>query len=424
MKKNKENTVNFGLVLQLGCTILLFLMLTPVTAQNIQNFKEFKGAVVDAKSHKPLEFATIALSASNISTISNKDGNFIIKVPQNLLNESLIVNYLGYKNTVIPLSSLPSQEAVIKMQEITETLPEVNLVSKDPQKIVRSMLANRDKNFSQDNIIMTAFYRESIKKRRAYASLSEAVVEVYKKPFSSASIDYVKLVKARKSTDYKKIDTLVIKLQGGPYNTLNIDLVKNEDMLFNEDLFENYQFTFDKYINLDNRGTYVVNFVQSDGLNEPMFYGKLYIDAQSYALSKARFSLKLDNKKLASKYFVKKKPSKATVTPMVANYSIDYRMKNNKWYYGYGRIELSFKINWKKKIFNSVYHMTIEKAVTDWHVNKDNNQLRGKEKLKTNVILNDKATGFANPEFWGENNVIEPDKSIENAIKKIKKHLN
>jgi hypothetical protein len=35
----------------------------------------------------------------------------------------------------------------------------------------------------------------------------------------------------------------------------------------------------------------------------------------------------------------------------------------------------------------------------------------------------DKASGFSDPDFWGAYNVIEPEKSIEFAIKKIKKQL-
>ena len=62
-------------------------------------------------------------------------------------------------------------------------------------------------------------------------------------------------------------------------------------------------------------------------------------------------------------------------------------------------------------------------AVTDWKTNTDNAKLKTRERLSTNIILNDRATGFSNPEFWGEHNVIEPDESIENAIKKINRQL-
>ncbi|MCD6544744.1 MAG: carboxypeptidase-like regulatory domain-containing protein, partial [Flavobacteriaceae bacterium] len=101
----------------------------------------------------------------------------------------------------------------------------------------------------------------------------------------------------------------------------------------------------------------------------------------------------------------------------------DYRNKNGKWYYNYGRIELSFKIKWDKKVFNSIYHLTIEMAITDWKINTDRKSLKNKERLRHNVIINDSASGFSDSEFWGDYNVIEPDKSIENAIRKIKKQL-
>jgi hypothetical protein len=46
-----------------------------------------------------------------------------------------------------------------------------------------------------------------------------------------------------------------------------------------------------------------------------------------------------------------------------------------------------------------------------------------KARLRPNVIISDEASGFADPDFWGEFNVIEPEKSIETAIKKIQKQL-
>ena len=46
-----------------------------------------------------------------------------------------------------------------------------------------------------------------------------------------------------------------------------------------------------------------------------------------------------------------------------------------------------------------------------------------KDRLKSSVIMSDEASGFSDPEFWGEYNLIEPEKPIETAIKKIQKQL-
>jgi hypothetical protein len=137
----------------------------------------------------------------------------------------------------------------------------------------------------------------------------------------------------------------------------------------------------------------------------------------------AVFSLDLSDEDKASKFFVKKKPAKADVIPTVANFRVDYRLKDGKWHYGYSRIELTFKIDWNKKLFNSIYNITSEMAITDWEFNVTKDYPKNKERLSTAVILSDEATGFSEPEFWGEYNVIEPEKSIENAIKKIQRQL-
>jgi len=425
-----RNNLNFksekGLQLAL-IFIIIFGYLLSINTSDAQTkdqnrFSEFNGLVIDGKTKKPLEFASITVNSTNISTISNLDGKFLLKVPSSDLDKSVTVSYLGYKNKVIRLQDF-SKNTVVKMEESFVNLPAVSLVASDPIIIIKKVLKNRDVNYPNEPLIMNAFYRESIKKRRKYASLSEAVVDIYKQPYDVVAKDKVKLFKSRKSTDYTKIDTLVIKLQGGPYNNINMDMIKNKNLFFSDDLFEIYDFTLDKTINLNNKPVFVINFVQKRSVVEPLFKGKLYIDINSYALTKAVFSLNLENLKKASKYFVKKKPAKANVIPVHTKYIVDYRNNNGKWYYNYGRIELSFKIKWDKKLFNSLYHLIIEMAITDWKVNSDHTTLKNKEKLKQNVIINDSASGFSDPKFWGDYNVIEPDKSIENAIRKIKKQL-
>ncbi len=390
---------------------------------NSNNFVVFSGKILSGKSKEALEFASVTLNNSNISTISNIDGVFSIKVPNNLIDGSLTISYLGFKSKIIALNSFKDIKTVIKLDESVEELPGVSLASNDPNLIIRKLLENRGANYVNKPIIMQAFYRESIKKRRTYASLSEAVIDIYKYPFKAPARDYVKLNRARKSTDYRKIDTLIIKLQGGPYNNLYMEMIKNQDLFFTEDIFEIYDFSFDKIINLNKKRVYVINFKQKNEIIEPFYQGKLYIDTDSYALIKAVFSLNLDNLKKASKFFIKKKPAKADVIPTRTHYIVEYRIKDGKWYFGYSRIELSFKIDWNKKLFNSFYHLTIEMAMTDWNFNTENKSVKNRDKLRRNVILNDKAKGFSNPQYWGEYNIIEPDKSIENAIKKIKRQL-
>lgn len=422
LKKNHLGSLKtIGLI---NCIFLftLFIATPKVLAQEVLgvDFREYKGVIVDAKSKEVLEYATIAVTNSNISTISNMDGVFSLKVPIDLVEENAVISYLGYNSRTIALNSF-TEDMSIDMEESFEKLPDVNLVEANPIQVIKKAMQKRKANSYEKPLIIKAFYRESIKKRKTYASLSEAVVEIYKEPGGGARSDYIKLEKVRKSTDYRKIDTLVIKLQGGPYNNLSMDMIRNKDLFFTPDMFDIYQFTFDKMISMDNRNVYVIDFIQKASVVEPFYKGKLYIEVESYALVKSVFSLHLENLNRAKKFFVKKKPANADVIPVDTKYIVDYRESNGKWHFNYSRIELSFKIKWDKKLFNSIYNITIEKAVTDWADNVQGTSVKNRDRMRRNVILTDEATGFSDPEFWGENNVIEPDKSIQNAIKKIQR---
>ena len=67
--------------------------------------------------------------------------------------------------------------------------------------------------------------------------------------------------------------------------------------------------------------------------------------------------------------------------------------------------------------------MSAEMAVTDWKKNTAGESLSAKDRIKKSIILSDEAVGFSDPDFWGEYNIIEPEKSIESAIKKIQRQL-
>lgn len=389
-----------------------------------QSFTQYKGEVVDANNGNPLIFASLVLEDTNISTVTNSEGEFLLKIPDNISEGNIVVSFLGYRTRNIPLSSLDSGNNKIELEVSVTTLPGVDVtVPKDAMALVRATLNRRGDNYTEDLLFMTAFYRETIKKRRQNVSLSEAVVNIYKTPYTSPKRDAVQLYKARKSTDYSKLDTVALKLQGGPFNALFVDLMKYPEFIFTNESLKDYKFTFDRSTRINDQLIFVINFKQHDEVIEPLYQGKLYIDAEKLILTSAIYSLNITDKYAASRLFVRKKPRNAQVFPTEVAYRVDYRERNGRWYYGYSNVLLEFRINWDRKLFNSVYSMTCEMAVTDWERKSDDVIPKFKDRLKSSIILSDAALGFSDPDFWGEYNIIEPEKSIESAIRKIQRQL-
>lgn len=390
---------------------------------NQDSFNEYRAKVVDRKNGETLTYASVLVVGSNVSTVTNSEGEFSLKIGKELLDAKIVISHIGYKSKTVTLAEVTQDKAKVELEPTSVELPEISVVSKNAEALIREVLDRKDKNYSSDLNRMTAFYRETIKKGRSYVSLSEAVAEIYKQPYNSYKNDIVTLFKARKKADYSKLDTVAFKLQGGPFNSLYLDIMRYPDMIFTDEMLANYEFTFDRSTYMDKRLIFVIDFKQRAGVVDPLYYGKLYIDAKNYAMKSAVFNLNLQNREMASKMFVLKKPFNADVYPVEASYRIDYTEKDGKWYYSYSRIQLGLKINWKKRLFKTTYNSTIEMAVTDWELDTDTKLASPKDRIKPSIVISDEAVGFSDPSFWGEYNVIEPEKSIESAIKKIQKQL-
>jgi hypothetical protein len=406
--------------------IILLLMIVSANsfAQTDNNgFVVHRGKVTDRSGNSPLTYANVLVNGTNIATVTNTEGEFSIKLPAGHPDYTLNVRFLGFKNKEVKISDLASLKGLIQLEQASYQLPQIDVMIGDATAIVKAMFDRVDKNYPEQDMFMTAFYRESILKNRTYVSLSEAVVDVQKEPYSSYKSDAARLFKTRKQTDYNKLDTLVFKLMGGPYNNLYLDVIKNPAIIFTENVFEKYYFTFDKIDWLDERIMYVVKFNPYPQKDEALYSGRLYIDAESYALKSAVFDMSFQNEEEAVRMLIRKKPLNAKVTPLVASYRMDYIEKDGKWYYAYSRIELGMKINWKRKLFNTNYYAHIEMAVTDREKSSENRAIRFRDRLRSDVVISETAEGFSDPEFWGEHNVIEPDKPIEAAIRKIQKQL-
>jgi hypothetical protein len=385
-------------------------------------FSQFKGKVSDIRTKKELSFATLSLIGDNISTVTNSEGEFSIKIPNNKLDGRLLISFIGYKNKTIILTELKAEDNTILLEPYNIQLGEVIVSPNNANQLIMQVLSKIEQNYGSDQKLMTGFYRETIKKRKSYLSLTESVVEIQKQAYNSTAEDIIQLFKGRKYTDYNKLDTLSFKLQGGPYTCTYLDIMKYPEFIFTDDPLANYNFTLENNTQIGDNKVYVLSFKQKAQIVEPLYFGKLYIDMESLAVISGNFNLNIENKKAVSNLFIQKKPSGSEVFPILASYQINYRELDGKWLFAYSRGDITFKVNWAKKLFNSNYDSTIELAVTKVE-KKSNEANKSTERLKQNVIMIDKVSNFADVEFWGEYNIIEPEKSIEAAIKKIQKQL-
>jgi len=390
-----------------------------------QPYITIKGKVIDSETGTPLVFASVAVSDANVAIVTNIDGEFTLKIGESLLSKNLLVSFIGYKNKEVAISALRDKgyKNVISLEAAPIPIKEIIVKPVDPYQIVTKAITRINRNYESVPNLMTAFYRETIRKNRTYVSIGEAVVEVMKAPYANdLRYDNARMYKGRKSADVEKMDTVLFKLQGGPLSSLALDIAKNTEDILTIESMEYYNYTLSSVIEINGKPHYVIDFIQRPSVDVPLFMGSLYIEMESFAITEAEFGFNLSDKAAAQSIFIRKKPLGMEVTPEIATYRTKYREQDGKWYFEYSRAEVKFKVDWKKKLFNTYYTTMAEIAVTD-RTAEEVIKFAGKDKLRYTDVFTEKVSAFADPDFWGEYNVIEPDQSIESAIRKLSRKL-
>jgi len=392
-------------------------------ADDTINYESFSGRVIDKISGKPVVFASIQLKGSNVGVVTNSDGDFIIKVPSNKISGKLAITHLGYKNTEVDLARLNKSMNVIQVEPASFPIEEVKIRTGDPEDLLRAAVKNRSLNYSDDPVMMTSFYRETIQQNRNYVAVAEAVIDIYKAPYyKTTESDRSRIYKGRKSQDVKKMDTVIVKLQGGAYTALLLDIVKNPGDILSQDLFEFYNYKLEGFNYINDRQAYIISFKQKENISEPLYEGKIYLDVDNLAIIGLDFKLNTENIQKATNLLVRKKPASMKIDILDANYMTKYREVNGTWYLSYVRSELQLKCKWDKKLFSSTYTLMSEMAITDMN-DKNINKLKLRESVRFSDIMAEQVSQFEDPDYWGDYNIIKPDESIETAINKLNRKL-
>ncbi|TXK73244.1 carboxypeptidase-like regulatory domain-containing protein [Mesonia sp. HuA40] len=387
-----------------------------------QNNSEVAGYVYDQSNQKPVAQAQVEIQELNINTVTNAEGYFKLKYNKLQGTAFLTVNALGFKSKKISLNEITKTQPIkIFLNSQTNMLPAVEMFSvQNLQELVKKSIAAHKKFTKENTQFQTAFYRETIKKSKRPVSLAESVIRLVRPGEKSFKNDKIAIYKARKITDYDRLDTLAFKMQGGPYAALYTDIITYNDKFFDTQALELLELKFLGRTQLSSEPVLEIGFKEKIK-GDVWFSGSFFIHEKEQVLVQLHYTLNVEDRKKAARYFVSKRPRKVKVYPEQINYEVHYFRDQNIWRFGYSQVMAEFTVNKKGKLFNTKYFSQSELLVTK-HQQKNFN-LDRKDYIREDYILIDDRSGFEDATFWGKNNIIEPDKSILNAIEKIRAQL-
>ncbi len=374
------------------------------------------GKIVESQSGDPVVYAGVGLLGRSYGTISNEDGEFVLKVPTKDIGDTLGITSMGYETKKIPVYQLLGNELTIRLQTDLIPIQEVIIRRTDPEILLRKAIEKINDNYSEKPAILTGFYRESVKKRNTFVMVSEAVLDMYKSAYNNKyESDQIKIVKARKSLDHQRADTVSVTLRAGLQTSLLLDIVKNPPDFLNQNNFQEYKYRMADIVSNGDKSTYVIDF--DPAKPDAMYKGKIYLDLESLAFSGAEFSLSNEVLRRNSQILVVKKPRHYKVSTLKATYMVSYKETNGKYYMNYLRSETEFRIRKKGNLFASTYELISEMAVTGIDtVNVE--RFKTKETARLNTAFTEQL-GEYDETFWDQYNYIKPDESLTEALKRI-----
>jgi len=378
--------------------------------------KPFKcsGRVVEKDGKTPIPYSSVTIEGTYVGTMTNREGYFDLTVPANLRNKNIAIGSLGYKQKMLSLNEM-EKNIVIRLQGESFNLHEVLVKPVDPKAILKQFRDHIESNYTIEPQLMVTFYRETARQDGSYVGVWEAAMEILKPPYNENYAERVRFIKGRKADFNHKPKEVFLKVQGGPLGINSLDVVKNPETFLDPEYEYLYQYRLEQPEIIDGRITWIVRFDRVAETDFPCFNGKLWIDADSYALVGAEYSYDKKSLKINGQSFIQKEPFGFDTRPENVEYAVHYRLLNGKWQFYAAHSDIVFRVKQKRK-FKTEYRNVTDVLVTQQFPFPKKARFGPDGIFHEKDIFSEKI-GPYDKTFWGNYNVIKPDEDLSKAIR-------
>lgn len=367
------------------CPLLRYSLVIIVFFLGLQGFSQTQltGKVTDFMTYQPIENASVYIENTTVGTITNTDGKFSLRIPDQHGDGILVISSIGYASYKIPISEFEDGEDVFLEEEIAsldEVVVEAETRPKTGNDVVLRAIERLPKTMPDAEYLQKGFLRHRERNKNQYKWLIEAAITVYDTDYGNTSKNLkINVDEIRKSYDLRDIDSLftysaflksrgnkpvsgtisrksvstatlveAIKWNDERISGLN-NLFKGKlnpfrnsdaiDALFGKNMLSGHQFSIQDTLVENGRKIYKIKINKGKefvGLNTPGIFnegfeprGWLYVFYDNFAIKKLEYEL------IAASDVQKRRSKSLFDTQVLHKLIINYRDYQNKMYPNY-----------------------------------------------------------------------------------------
>ena len=398
---------------------LFIMVLSAVISVCAQSLTQVSGTIVSNATGQVLVGASV--TGGGHTVVTNGDGYFVLKTDTEI--KTITVSHVGFRARRVNLSSQQSEPLRISLKPATIQLQEVLVMPGNARELVATAIRKIPKNYSQQPELFHCFYRETAQKHQHYIMVAEGVVDMYKTAYDyQGADDRVAIRKGRRLLSPRKSDTLSVKVTGGPVLPIQLDMVKQRDWLLNEEELDCYYLEMELPTTIGDRQQFVVSIRPRRKMPYALYKGRLYIDQETLAFTRAELSLDMSDRNKATEMMLVKKPLGVRFRPKELSLLVDYRLEDGVTRISYIRTLFRFNCDWRRRLFATAFTACCEMVVTGQNATTGR-PIRGRESFDQRDAFYDKVDYFLDPVFWQDYNIIEPTVSLNRAIARLMKRM-
>lgn len=254
---------------------------------------QLEGLVVDSETNQELPFAHIAYGKTG--TVTNNEGQFVLKIPENSSQSRLIVSSMGYQSRYVNIYDIMNMKCTIKLDPSVIQLDEVSVYS--AEKIIKDINNHRQINYEYEDLLLSTFYKESIYAENDLCYLAEGVLDVYLPTIYSAETPRVEAKKARKKV-FVSMDSIKAPAISGHARDMLEGTMRRKHSFLEMKEIKNYEFQKSGFIQFQGRDVYKISFRPTNAKGTAK--GTIFVDEETSALVRTEYYPVVSNQKFWS----------------------------------------------------------------------------------------------------------------------------